>query len=148
MVLESSGDCTDRYEDTSEPPLGSGTFATIGVDLYCTLIQGTSELVRGTCPDGVRDPGDDPGDGRAAGRLVELDERGCPRALSRQDGSIEELTGAESLLDRARHIICPSKNNTGPLGAGRGSAVPRMTESYPTTKAHQAPHSNMAFGSK
>ena len=66
--------------------MGSRTFATIGVDRYRTLIQGTSELVRGTRPDGVRDPGDDPGDGRA-GRLAELGVGGFSRGLSsRHDG--------------------------------------------------------------
>ena len=101
VVLESSGDCTDRYEDTSEPPLrnfflGSGTFATIGVDLYCTLIQGTSELVRGTCPDGVRDPGDDPGDGRSD-RLAELGVGVFSRGLSsRHEGSARGNRGGRS----------------------------------------------------
>ena len=101
VVLESGRDCTDRFEDTSEPPLrnfspGSGTFATIGVDLYRTLIQGTSELVRGTCPDGVRDPGDDPGDGRA-GRLVELGVGVFSRGLSsRHDGSARGNRGGRS----------------------------------------------------
>ena len=98
VVLESGRDCTDRYENTSEPPLrnfflGSGIFATIGVDFYRTLIQGTSELVRGTRPDGVRDPGDDPGDGRA-GRLVELGvgDFFCGRS-PRHDGSTKGSRG-------------------------------------------------------
>ena len=75
---------------------GSRTFATIGVDLYHTLIQGTSELVRGTCPDGVRDPGDDPGD-RRAGRLVELGVGVFSRGLSsRHDGSARGNRGGRS----------------------------------------------------
>ena len=63
------------------------------MDLYHTLIQGTSELVRGTRPDGVRDPGDDPGDGRA-GRLVELGvgDFSCGRS-PRHDGSTRGSRG-------------------------------------------------------
>ena len=104
VVLESGRDCTDRYEDTvsrfTEPSLretpGSRTFATIGVDLYHTLIQGTSELVRGTCPDGVRDPGDDPGDGRAD-RLAERGVGVFSRGLSsRHEGSTRGNRGGRS----------------------------------------------------
>ena len=97
VVLESGRDCTDRYEETSEPlrnfSSGSEIFATIGADLYRTLIQGTSELVRGTRPGGVRDPGDDPGDGRA-GRLVELGvgDFSCGRS-PRHDGSTKGSRG-------------------------------------------------------
>ena len=93
-----------RYEDTvsrfTEPSLretpGSRTFATIGVDLYHTLIQGTSELIRGTCPDGVRDPGDDPGDGRAD-RLAERGVGVFSRGLSsRHEGSTRGNRGGRS----------------------------------------------------
>ena len=104
VVLESGRDCTDRYEDTvssmatssfRETP-SSRTFATIGVDLYHTLIQGTSELVRGTRPDGVRDPGDDPGDRRAS-RLAELGVGGFSRGLSsRRDGCARGNRGGRS----------------------------------------------------
>ena len=96
VVLESGRDCTDRYEDTESCTMGSRTFATIGVDRYRTLIQGTSELVRGTRPDGLRDPGDDPGDGRA-GRLAELGVGVFSRGLSsRHEGSTRGNRGGRS----------------------------------------------------
>ena len=74
-----------------------GLFATIGVDLYCTLIRGTSDLVRGSRPGVVRDPGDDPGDGRSVNRCVGLGERSFPRALSSpRDGCARGYCGGRS----------------------------------------------------
>ena len=75
------------------------------------------------------DPGDDPGDGRAAGRLVELGERGFSRALSPQcDGCARGYRGGRSGVSAVGWATWGAakqgrrKRRSGKKGAKKGGA--------------------------